>query len=105
MIEQTAEPLDDCKAQTETRAAVAFPRSNLVELAENIRSLILGNADTAVPDFDAQLPAETAAADNDSAAARVTNRVGNEIEQYPLKQNKIAAHPCAARHDSQLQSP
>ncbi len=74
-----------------------------MELTEDIALLILGNADTAVPDFDSQHARTAAAPDHYSACLRITNGIRHEVKQDALEQNEIAADPGAVRDHPQSQ--
>src|SRR6266571_6662819 len=100
MIEQAAEALDDCQAEPEPAAAVAIRTGELIELDEYVAPMILGDAGPAVPDFDAQELAAAATADHDSAIERIAHRVRDQIEEYSLEQNEIAANPGDVRKDA-----
>ena len=65
--------------------------------------LILGNANSAVPDFDPQEAATAATADHDSTCRSITNGIRYQIEEDSLEQNDIAADPGAVRYDPQAQ--
>src|SRR2546425_2761927 len=99
MVEKTAEPVDDRQPKAETATAVFFGRGELINLAENVLPLILGDADPAVPDFDAQEAGAAAAADHDAAMDSVAHRVRHQIEEDPFEQNEIAANPGTVRDD------
>ena len=75
----------------------------LVELAEDALALVLRNAGSAVAHVDAQLLAAAAAADHHAAPLRVAHRVGHEVEQDPLEQDRIARHPGVAADHAQAQ--
>jgi len=63
VIEQAAQPVDDREPEPQPPATASLRRGELVELAEDFLPLVLGNADSAVPDFDPQPVAAAAAAD------------------------------------------
>src|SRR5258707_7740687 len=71
-----------------------------MELAENRRELLFGNADPGVPDLDTQLVATPPAAEQDLALIRVFHRVREQVADHLLKQTGIAAHAEAARNDA-----
>ena len=55
MLEQGAQAFDDGEPEPQPVALVRIRRRDLIEFAENVALLILGNADAAVADLDAQL--------------------------------------------------
>src|SRR5580692_837415 len=100
MIQKPAKPVDDCESKTEPAAAFALDHPELVELAEDIGSLVLGNADTAVPHFDAHDPSTTPAADHDAAPDGVPDGVGHEIHENPFEQDEIANDEGGGRNNA-----
>src|SRR6202035_4119948 len=96
MTEQAAEAIDDGKPEAETGAPVAIWFAQAIELAEYLVVLVGRNADAGVPHLDAQLIAALAAADQHAAAARIAQRIVNQVENNLLQQDEIAAHPGVA---------
>ena len=90
VTEKTAEAIDDGKPEAETGAPVAIRLAQPIELAEYLVVLIGRNADAGVPHLDAQLIAALAAADQHAAAARIAQRVLNQVENDLLQQNEVA---------------
>jgi hypothetical protein len=85
MIQQTAEPIDDGKAEAEPGAPLGLRDSQLVVLAKNIVLLLFRNTGTAIADVYAQPLTPVAAADCDASALRLTHRIGHKIQQDPLQ--------------------
>src|SRR5215472_10252418 len=102
MIEQNAQAIDYGEAEAE--AALGIAAGKPVEFVKDIAPLILWNPGAAVPYFDAQCLAATAAADHDAAGCGIAHRIGHEIKHNPLQQNHVAAHPGAARYQLERQS-
>ena len=90
--------------QTEAEAffAIALRISDLVELVENLFPLVLGNADAGVPDFERDLAAPVATANQHSPSCRVAERVGHKIRQNALKQERIAMQYRACRCEAKV---
>ena len=83
---------------------IRFGGGKPAKLGKYILSLIVGNSGAAVPNFDAQQASVPATADHDPATTCITHRVGHQIQQNPLKQNRVTAHPGTARYDPQCYS-
>src|SRR5215471_146403 len=101
MIQKPAQPVNDRESETEAAAAIPLDRSELVKLAEDIGSLVLRNADTAVPHFDAHDPSTTPAADHDAALDGVPDGVGHLIHENPFEQDEIAKDEGGGRNNAQ----
>ncbi len=67
MVEKQAKPVDNSQAEPHAAVPVPVSGSKLKELAKDILLLILGNAGTTIPYFDAQHLTAPATADNDPA--------------------------------------
>src|SRR5262249_50570294 len=80
VAEQVAKPVDDCKTQAETIAAVGRTARELVELAEYTLPFVCRNAGPGIADIDAQLGTAVAATDHHPASLRVAHRIGYEIK-------------------------
>src|SRR6516162_1127589 len=104
MIEEPAKPVDDRESKTEAAAAFALGHPRLIELAEDIGSLVLRKADTAVPHFDAHDPSTPPAADHDAAPNGIPDGIGHQIHENPFKQDEIAKDEGAARNNPQAQA-
>ncbi len=103
MIEQCRESLHDRKSEADAASAVPLRIADLVELLEHARLLAFLDAAAGVPYLHAQSRAD-ATADQDLAAVRVSNRVGDDVAQDPLEQDRIAVHERACRPHAQPQS-
>jgi hypothetical protein len=75
MTKKAAQAIHDGKSDAEATAAIPISRQELMEFSENVVSLIRGNADPAVPDFDSQEAGPAAATNNYSAFDGITDRV------------------------------
>src|SRR5262249_48201644 len=103
VAEQAAQPVDDCKTQAETIAAVRRTARELVELAEYTLPSVCRKAGPGIADLDAQLRPAVAATDHHPAALRVAHRIGYEIKRDALEQDGIARYPGFARDHAQSQ--
>src|SRR5262249_46219240 len=83
--------------------AVPFGRRNAVKFSEDVFLLILRNANSGVPDFDAQEIRLAPAADHDATLDRVAQSVGDQIEQDPFEQDEIGTDPSVIGYDPQPQ--
>src|SRR5207245_821661 len=74
MTEQATQAIDDGKAEAKPAtkpSPLMLPIVDPVELAEYLLALVIRNAGPRVPDFDAQIPAALASADQHTAARGV----------------------------------
>ncbi len=71
MTKQHAQPMHDRETQTQTAASFPGGVVELVVLVEDRLKLVIGNADSGVPDFDAQLSSVPAAAQQNLAVPGV----------------------------------
>src|SRR5581483_2962427 len=101
MIEQRPQAFDDCEPQPKPILTSLLLWNDLVELVEYVALLVCRNAAASIAYVDAQLSSLAAASHHYAAGLRVAHGVGDEIEQDPLKQYRIAAHPGPAPHDVQ----
>src|SRR5262245_64839125 len=101
MSKKEAEAVDDREAETETGGVLLFGCRQPAELTKNIVLLVLGNADSAVPDFDLQHARTTATTNHDPASLSIADGIRGQIEQNALEQNEVAADPGTARDDPQ----
>src|SRR5262249_25989584 len=101
MAEQAAEAIDN--GETEAEAAMGVAPRQPIEFTENVAPLVLRNPRAAVPYLDADGLAAPAATDDHSADGGVADGVGNQVEQDAPEQDRIAAHPPAARHHPERQ--
>src|SRR5229473_2583800 len=107
MVEQAAQAIDDSKAEakpTTKPSAVMLRIVTPVELAEYLLALVIRNARPCIPDFDAQISAALATADQNTPAGGVPDRVGGEIEKDLLQEHEVTANPCVRWNDSKIQS-
>ena len=91
MAKQFAQALDDRKAQAQAVAALAGGVVELMVFLEDRLQLRRGDADSGVPDLDAQLSAAATAADQHFAALGVFQRVRKQVADHLLEQTRIAA--------------
>src|SRR5262245_25856917 len=104
MAEEPAKPVDNGEAEPQAAVPVSLRSGELNELAEDILSVSLGNAGTAIPYLDTQHFTAAAASDDHSAMQRIAYGVGYQIEQDPLEQQSVAPHPRVTSHDAQTQA-
>ncbi len=83
---------------------IRFGGGKPAKLGKYILSLIVRNSGAAIPNFDAQEASLPATADHDPATSCITHRVGHQIQQNPLKQDRVTAYPGAARYGPQCYS-
>src|SRR5215831_20766609 len=101
MAEQSAQAVHDSEAEAETALGIAS--SEAVEFAEDIAPLVVGNSRPAVPDFDMHHVTAPSATHDDAAGGGVADRIGYEIDDDSLQQDRVASHPGAARHQLERQ--
>jgi hypothetical protein len=99
MVEQPAKPVDNGEAQPKAAVPVSFCSGKLKELVEDILSVTLRNAGTAIPYLDTQHATVSTASDDDSATQCIADSVGHQIEQYPFEQQRVAQHPGIASNN------
>src|SRR5215831_4236143 len=88
MVQDFSQSPDDRKTQAE--AATRHALCPLIVLLEDVRQLIVGNADAAIPDFDANLVAGASAAQQYLAAIGVSNRIRQQISDHLLQHAPVA---------------
>src|SRR5258705_13575326 len=100
MVEKRGSPATN--SQAEPHVTVPFPASGtkLKKLAKNILLLILRNAGTTIPYFDAQHLTAPTTADNDPAPQCIAHSIGYQIEQYAFEQHGVAPHPGVTSPDA-----
>ncbi len=102
MAEQARGAVDDGQAQA--GAALLAAAIETAELLEDFQALVLGDARTAVPHFDAQRSPSAAAAEQHAAATGVAHCVGQEVLQDAAQQGLVAAHHGGGVDAAQLQA-
>src|SRR5258707_12989766 len=103
MTEESAQAVDDGEAEAKS-FAVMFGIAEPIKLAEYLLALILRNSRPRIPDFDAQLFAPFAAADQNSPLRRIVHRIGHKIEQNLFQKHKVTADPCVTRDNPKVQA-
>src|SRR5882762_3596873 len=103
MAEQIAQAIDD--GETKAEAAMGVAPREPIEFAKNVSPLVLWNSGTGIPHLDAHGFAAPATADDHAADGRVADGIGDQVEQDTLQEDRIAAHPRAARHQPERQFP
>ena len=74
-------------------AAIALGIGDLVELLEDLRLLVLGNAAARVPDLRrSAIWPRSPAADQHAAAVGVGDGIGDDVAHHALDQQRIAVH-------------
>src|SRR5215468_11121536 len=107
MMEQATQAIDDGKAEAESTAkpsAILLRIITPVELAEYLLALVDRNAGPGIPDFDPQIRAPRASADQNAPVGDVADRVRRQIEKNLLQEHEIAANPRVSWNDAKLQT-
>src|SRR5258706_6061492 len=107
MMEQATQAINDGEAEagpTTKPSAVMLRIAAPVELAEYLFMLIIWNAGPRIPDFDPQISAALASADQNTAAGGVPDRVGHQIEKDLLQEHEVTANPCVSWNNSKVQA-
>ena len=101
MAQQIAQALHD--GETEAEAAAPFARGivELMVLLEDRLKFLVGDADSGVPDLDAQHSLAPTATEQHLAAPGVFQRVRKQVADHLLEQARIAADRKAARDHAQ----
>jgi hypothetical protein len=90
VVEQRGEAAHDREPEAHARRArLVGPPRHLVELVEHALAMLGRDADPAVDDLDRDARAAAPRADHDAAAARVAERVGDEVAQHALEKQRI----------------
>src|SRR5262249_25146959 len=93
--------LHDGEPQPQAPRAVPFRVADLVEFLKDQLVLVGGDAATGVPHLDAQ-PSAATASNNDASIVGIADRVGYEIAQEALEQDRVAVDRHRARDEAQL---
>ena len=107
VAQQLCQALHDGKTEAKALAALTRWIFELMELLENRLKLLFRNADSGIPNLDAQLVAAPPTAEQDLALIGIFDRVREQIADHLFEQARIAAHaealgttrqprPCAA---------
>ena len=102
MMEQGAQAIDDGKAEAKPAtkpSAVMLRIATAVELAEYLLTLVIRNAGPCIPDFNAQISAAPANADQNTSAGDVPDRIGHQIEKDLFEEQEVTANPCVSWND------
>ena len=90
------------RPQAEARAAVLGLRTFApIELLEDTVQLALLDAWTGVPDFQADQSIARARREQHPALLRIPDRVGQQVSNHPLQQQRVAVDRNAAAPDAQ----
>ena len=92
MAKQAGEAIDDGEAEPETFRAPTGVIRQLIEFAEDLLLVALGDPDSAITDIDAHRASPPAHADDDATAGGVLDGVGQQIGDNALEQHEVAAH-------------
>ena len=95
--QQVAQALDDGQAQAMPTARVAARVADLVELLEDPRQLVGGDADTAVLHVHAQGPPQRPHPQHHMAAFGVAQGIGQQVAQHAAQVVFVTAHPQPSR--------
>src|SRR5262249_40360755 len=101
MVEQLAQPVNNGKPETKTRAHVATRCAKAIELAEDVLLLVLRNPRSGIPNRHAQTDSPLAATDDQAATGGVAYSIRNQIENDALQQDEVAAYPGTAGNNAQ----
>ena len=101
MAQQIPQALHD--GETEAEAAAAFARGivELMVLLEDRLKFLVGDADSGVPDLDAQHSLAPTATEQHLAAPGVFQGVRKQVADHLLEQTRIAVYRKAARDHAQ----
>ena len=97
VLQQAGDALADRQPQAQAALAPVERLLVAVELVVDLPHVVFGDAGSGVPDLQRDLVAAYPHADHDTAFARVSQRVGQEVLQYPAQQAAVAAHRAGAR--------
>src|SRR4051794_36070750 len=92
MPQDAGQPFHDAEAETQPPAALGRRIVQLAELDEDVLQLVLWNADSGVPDLDAERSGSPATAQQHPAGSGVADRVAEEVAQDAPQQGRMAAH-------------
>ena len=88
--------------QSESHSTVGFIGndvvSNLIELLEDPRLMLDGNADAGIDDFNGDTRAAPSCADDNPASARIAHRIGNQVAEDAREERGIAVDGEMRRH-------
>src|SRR6266404_1107634 len=107
MTEQATHAIDDCKAEAKPTAKpspVMLRIVTPVELAKYLFTLVFRNAGPGIPDFDPQISATLATADQNTPADDVPDCIGHQIEKNLLQEHEVTANPFVSWNDSKVQA-
>ncbi|MNJ49230.1 hypothetical protein D3C77_444490 [compost metagenome] len=103
VAEHSAQAIGNGQAQAQAFFGTGLMAVQAFEFFEDDLQLVIGNARTAVPDFQPQLATLPAHAQQDRAFA-ITEGVGEEVLQDPSQQFHVAVHPQAAATQAEVQA-
>ena len=104
MAEKLAQALDDRQPQPQAAAALAGGVVELMVFLEDRLQLGGRNADSGVPDLDAQLSPAAPASDQHFAALGVFEGVRKQVADHLLEQARIGANELRAGQDAQREA-
>src|ERR1700722_3823888 len=104
MIQQARQTPDDRQPQPETFVAITLRIFDLKEFVKNPLAVARRNAGAGVPDFDPPLLSRAPAADQNTPMIGVTDRIGDEIAQDSLDQDRIRIDKSARGMQDQRQT-
>ena len=105
VIQQARGALDNIQPQAKALGAITLRITHLVELPKNLAVVLRRNADATVPHLDSRvtgMPRSTAGHQH-RALVGVTHRIGHQIEQDALQQDRVTSHPGLGRPNPQAQ--
>src|SRR5665213_2192303 len=101
MTQQIPQALHDGETEAEPAAAFVHGIVELMVFLEDRLKFLVGDADSGVPDLDAQHSFAPTATEQHLAALGVFQRVGEQVAGHLLEQTRIAAYRKAARDHAQ----
>ena len=110
MAQKVRRAFNNVQPQAQATGAVPLGVANLVKLLENLGLVLWRNANAAVPHLNprpntrACVMARCAARQQHRALLCVAHRVGDQVEQDALQQNRVAAHPGGRGANPQAQA-
>ena len=104
VLQQPGDALADRQPQAQAALAPVERLLVAVELVVDLPHVVFGDAGSGVPDLQRDVVAAYPHADHDAAFARIAQRVGQEVLQYPAQQAAVAAYRYRACVHAQLQA-
>src|SRR5665213_742760 len=103
-LEQVYDSLHDIQAKTIAITQAMTRNTYLVELIEDVRNLIVRDADAGIEYFNANQPALVQATQAYQSLARIFDRIGDKISEHLFDKRGIAMGNVPAWFNLQLQA-